>query len=339
MMNKDFWRSAGMHLVTLNDEGWLKVTPDYLRAYYARPEVHPIDTSCAAERRLFDELMEDPFCPVPWERLRDIADPDAIANYRAVLRLREHLMAAGTVEGAYLRIFQSGAVDVPPVFLDQMAHLILRNILKDCGDPMRLRAAELFFRDQTVSVDEGRVMLADEEIVELRAQRAWPSGPGPLILAALPETGTTVLDVLNEQNKEIYWERSEYFDTVIDFRFGLPALDAFARVIEAWLYHFLKLRVRVQPCAAIKDDDWRWHIGLDREATSILNALYKGEELGPETLERIIALLNMNIEDTEAVVEAARGSTIHLALAMNEKKRLKMKPQNLLLNLPLKAES
>lgn len=339
MMNRDFWRSAGMHLVEVNADGWLKVTPDYLRAYYTRPELHPIDTSCAAERRLFEDLMNDPFRPVPRERLNEIADLDAADNYRVVMRFRDHLTAAGTIEGAYLRMFQTGVVDVPPVFLDQMVHLILRNILKDCDDPMRLRAAELFFREQVVSVEEGRVMLADEEIVEMRAQGGTESGPGALVLAALPAGGTTVLDVLNEQNKQSYWERSERFDTVIDFRFGLPALDAFARVIEAWLGHFLKISVRVQPCVSIEDEDWRWHIGLDRDSTAILNALYNGQTPAPSVMEQIIALMNMAITDADTVIDAARGRPIHLALAMSEKKRLKMKPQNLLINLPLKAES
>lgn len=331
-MDKEFWRSAGLHLTEPNAQGWLRVTPDYLRAYYLRPEIHPIEDSCDAERALFDALMEDPFRAVSDDELAAIADADAADNYRAVLRFREHLTRAGTVEGAYMSLFTGWQVSVPPLFLDQMAHLILRHILRDCDDPFRLRAAEIFFRDQNVNIDDGRVMLADQETVEMRAQGG--GGPGQLVLAELTR-GPVELDVMSEQNAGQYWERSEQFDFVMDFRFGQPALDAFARVVEAWVRHFLKVEVRVQPRTAIRNEDWRWHIGLDAQATGLLNALYRGETLEPDAEARIIALFDMTIPDDGMVQEQARGQPIHLAMAMTPDKRAKMKPQNLLFNLPL----
>ena len=97
-MKRDFWKSAGMHLLTVGREGWLGVTPDFIRAYLTRPEVHPIEGSCAAEIALHEELMADPALAVPAERLATLADPDAIDNYRAVLAFRDHLLAAGTIE-------------------------------------------------------------------------------------------------------------------------------------------------------------------------------------------------------------------------------------------------
>ncbi|MFP3920202.1 MAG: DUF6352 family protein [Dichotomicrobium sp.] len=332
MTARDFWRSAGLHLTEPNAEGWLSITPDYLRAYYLRPEIHPIEESCEAERKLFDSLMDDPFRAVGDDELDALADPDAADNYRAVLRLREHLVQAGTVEGAYLSIFSGGQVQLPPLFLDQMVHLVLRQVLADCVDPFRLRAAEVFFRDQNVNVDDGRVMLADQETVEMRAEQG--SGPGQLVLAELSR-GPVEMDVLSEHNKEDYWGRSDQFDMVVDFRFGQPALDAFARVIEAWIRHFLRMEVRVQPRQAIQNEDWRWHIGLDTQATALLNALYRGETLEPDAEERIIALFDMTIPDEAIVLEQARGQPIHLAMAMTPDKRAKMKPQNLLFNLPL----
>jgi len=332
MVDREFWRSAGLHLTEPDEQCWLRVTPDYLRAYYLRPEVHPIEESCAAERALFDALMADPCREVGEAELEAIADADAPDNYRAVLRFREHLTRAGTIEGAYLSLFAGAKVDVPPLFLDQIAHLILRHILRACDDPFRLRAAEIFFRDQNVNIDDGRVMLADQETVEMRAEQG--SGPGQLVLAEMSR-GPVEMDVLSEQNAGQYWERSDQFDFVVDFRFGQPALDAFARVIEAWVRHFLRLEVRVQPRTAIQNEDWRWHIGLDTQATGLLNALYRGETLEPDAQERIIALFDMTIRDESLVLEQARGQPIHLALAMTPEKRVKMKPQNLLFNLPL----
>ena len=67
-METRFWKSAGPHLVERNDAGWLSVTPDLIRAYLTRPEVHPIETSCAKEVALFEALMADPFAAVPDDR-------------------------------------------------------------------------------------------------------------------------------------------------------------------------------------------------------------------------------------------------------------------------------
>ena len=44
--------------------GWLRVTADFRRAYYLRPEVHPVEESCDGERRLHASLMDDPERPV-----------------------------------------------------------------------------------------------------------------------------------------------------------------------------------------------------------------------------------------------------------------------------------
>jgi hypothetical protein len=324
-----------MHLLERGPEGWLKVTPQFLCAYYTRPEIHPLDSSCAEEVRLHEDLMADPLRPIDPARLEAFADPEASENYRLVLAYRDTLLDAGTIEGAYLRLMRQSSVAIPPVFVDQMVHLIVRNILLECDDPMRLRAGELFFREQNVSTDEGRLMLADEEIVEMNARVGGETGLGQL----LAETGTAMksvsLDVLDEDNKDMYWARSDRFDTVMDFRFGQPALDAFARVIESWLKHLLRIDAQVEPRPSIEDPDWRWHIGLDREATRLLNALYAGQTLGLEEMARVVGLFRLRLKDQRMLLDRVRGKPIYLALAMDARKRLKMKPQNLLTNLPL----
>jgi hypothetical protein len=334
-MTREFWRSAGLHLLQRGPQGWLGVTPDFLRAYYTRPEIHPIETSCAAEIDLHEALMADPFLEIPPSRIAAIADTDAAENYRHVLELREVLRAAGTIEGAYLRLVRSARVSVPPVFLDQLVHLILRNVLRDATDPMRLRAAEIFFREQSVSTDGGRVMLADAEIVDMHARAGRETGLAQLLAAGGTALKMVELDVLGEDNKAIYWARSDRFDTVVDFRFEQPAPDAFARVIEAWLRHLVGIVVHVEPRPRIDDPDWRWHIGLDAEATRILNALYQDTPLRAAELQRIVGLFRMRIDEHAAVVERAKGRPVYLALAMSPSGRVRMKPQNLIANLPL----
>lgn len=335
----DFWKSAGMHLVKVGENGWLTVTPDFMRAYYTRPEVHPIDTSCAEETKLFEDLMADPFLEVREDRLKRIADEDAAYNYKVVLDFRAQLADAETIEGAYLNMMRSQKLNTPPVFIDQMVHLITRNILKDCDDPVRLRAGEIFFREQSVSTDDGRVMLADEETVSMHASTGGLGSLGQLLVDSDTPVRRVELDVLDEDNKDIYWARSDRFDTVIDFRFTQPALDAYARVLEAWIAHFLDLTVRVEPRQSVKDEHWCWHIGLDRESTRILNTLYEGGELNEGDGELLIALFRMWVEEENAVIDAVRDKPIYLGLAMTPEKIVRMKPQNLLLNMPLPREA
>ena len=334
-MTAEVWKSAGLHLLSRDGEGWLTVTPEFLRAYLSRPEVHPIDTSCAEEIALFEALMADPLITVPAERLNGLADQDAADNYRVVLNFRDLLVAGGTIEGAYLKLMNSQDIAIPPVFIDQMVHAITGNMLRGCSDPFRYRAAELLFRQQSVTVDDGGIMLADEEIVEMHASAQTATGIGQL----LAETGTpqksVELDVLSEKDAAVYWQRADQFDTVIDMRFEQPALDAFARVIETWLSHMLRLDARVEPVAKIEDGDWRWHIGLDREATALLNALYEGKTPALKDIERILALFRLWPGDDRLFIEDVRGRPIYLGLAMTKDGRLKVKPQNLITNLPL----
>ena len=143
------------------------------------------------------------------------------------------------------------------------------------------------------------------------------------------------LDVLDDDNKQIYWDRSDRFDTVVDFRFEQPALDAFARVIEMWLAHLMRIEVRVEPRPRLDDADWRWHIGLDAEATRLLNLLYDGQALSENDAQRILGLFRMTIADDRVVIDSVKGRPIYLALAMDDDGIVRMKPQNLLANLPL----
>jgi hypothetical protein len=336
-MARDFWRSSGAHLLERTGEGWLAVTPDFIRAYLTRPEVHPVETSCAEEVRLFESLMADPLRKVAQASLAKLQDADAADNYRVILAFRDELVSARTIEQAYVRIMQEGHNTSPPVFIDQLVHVILRNALRDAADPFRLRAAELLFREQVLSTDGGRVLLADEEIVESHARVAKESGLAQLLADSDTPLRRVELDVLTLDNKDIYWGRSERFDTVVDFRFGEPATDALARVMETWLRHLTGRVARIEPVARITEADWRWHIGLDREATTILNALYRGEAPA-EAQDRLVGLFRMRLAEEADIIERVRGRPIYLGLAMSANKRVRMKPQNLLTNLPITGD-
>jgi hypothetical protein len=334
----DFWKSAGLHLVTRNENGWLRVTSDYLRAYYTRPEIHPSEESCSAEHALFEKLMADPFAAVAPGELEAIQDKDAADNYRIILQFRDHLAARGTIEEAYASLFQGGPISIPPMFIDQMVHLVLRSILRDVTDPMQLRAAELFFREQAVTVGEDELMLADQEIVAMRSEDGGFGALGQLLAEANAPIRDVTLDVLTEENKALYWVRSDRFDMAVDFRFTQAVPDALGRVIEAWIAHFLHVETRVQAMQSIRDEQWSWHIGCDAESSRILNALYNGEDVSEDDLYKIIGLYRLEFLDPQDALDSLRGKPIYLGLAMNDKRRLIFKPQNLLTNLPLRRD-
>jgi hypothetical protein len=310
------------------------VTDDFLRAYFLRPEVHPVEESCDAERRLHASLMAVPRRAVADAELEALADADARHNYRVVLKFRDRLLAAGTVEGCYMGLFK-GAVDVPPLFIGQLAHVILRNLLDGCEDPLRLRAAELFFREQKATLQDGHVLLADLETVEMHAAGTRYGSIGKLIVEAQGGLGKVDLDVLERANAALYWERESRHDTVLSLTYGRAALDALCRVLEAWVAHFHGLRVSVKPLRRIEEARWAWHIGLDAESTSILNDLWSGAQVEHGRMRSILALFALQFEEPAAMRADIAGRTVYLALSANPDQEVRMKPQNLLINLPL----
>jgi hypothetical protein len=178
-------------------------------------------------------------------------------------------------------------------------------------------------------------MLADEETVEMYAASGGMGGLGQLLIEAATPVRQIELDVLDEDNKSLYWQRSERFDTVVDFRFTQPANDAFARVVEAWVKHFLEMRVRVQPLQRIDDEHWAWHIGLDAESTAMLNELWAGSEVDPGRMHRLICLFELKFEDPALMRPEIAGRSVYLALSCDAEDVVRMKPQNLIINLPL----
>ena len=278
--------------------------------------------------------MENPRRTLDEAHLRTVEDPDARDNYRLLMRFRDRLLAAGTVEGCYMTLFK-GPIDVPPMFIDQLAHVVLRNILEGCDDPLRLRAAELFFREQKATLQEGHVLVADDETVQMHAAGNRYGSIGRLIVEAQGEVGKIDLDVLDRANAPLYWERESRYDTVISLTYGRPALDALCRDIEAWIAHFLNLKVSVKPIRRIDEAHWAWHVGLDAESSAILNELWAGGEIEAGRMRRVLALFALQFDDPRAMRADIAGRTVYLALSCGEDEVVRMKPQNLLTNLPL----
>lgn len=332
---QDFWKFSGFHLLERDGAGHLTVTDEFLRAFLRRPELAPVQESCAAELKLHEDLIGDPRAPVPAERLLLVEDTDARENYEWVIRLRDLLVEATTIEAAYLAAFDDGRAALPPIFLDQLAHAILRNILDGSTDPMRVRAAELLFREQRITIQDGNIMAADAETVDTHSETGGFGAIGQMLMEVGAPVAQLEMDVLREGNADMYWARSDRFDTVLDLSFAAPGLDAVARVLEAWIRHFQGVDVAIQPVQKISDERWVWHIGLEAEGSALLNDLYNGEDVAEARLERLLSLFRMEFKNPGDQRADIAGRPVYLALAMTTARNCQIKPQNLIFNLPL----
>lgn len=330
----EFWVSSGHHLTQRTEGGGLAVTDELILAYLARPELVPPEEACAAERALHASLLADPRRTVAGNEIKDIADADARENWEVMLAFRERLLTARSVEAAYLALVRGGLQGVPGLFLTQLVHLILRNALDGCEDPFVLRAAELFFRPQRVSLHEGAVLLADAEVIEAREGGA-PLSP---LVSMLGKEAASELDVLNEENAWTYWSRSDAFTMALNLGSSAPSRKGLARAIEAFVRHLLNAEVAVAPLAQLEDPDWRWFVGLDAEGTRIGNALWRGEALDEATRERVIAVFSLTFADPAQVDPRVGERPVYLLLAMSPDKTVQLKPQNLIVGLPLASD-
>lgn len=333
---RDYWRQCGYGLLAKTPGGHLLVTDAFLRSLLERPELAPVPESCSAELALHHALLELPSREVTAQELAAISDQDARANYAVWLRFRQRLLAEPTLEASYLALFRGQGVDVPPLLVHQLTQVVLRHVLGDEASAMQARAAEMLFRVQKVSVQQdGQVMAADDETVERHAVAGSFGSIGELLRQGGAPLRTAELDVLNDGNAQVYWERDESYDLVISLNHGQPALAALATVLERWVRHFLGTGVAIAIEKDIDDDQWVWHVGLDAQASGVLNDLYQGHDVAPERMERMLCLFRLSFDEPAVMRPEIAGRPVYLAMAMDSERRLKLKPQNLLLNLPL----
>lgn len=332
----NYWESSGYRLLGKGSDGRLTVTDDFLRSFLLRPELAPVAESCEAELAIADALTANPRMEVGDAAIAAIRDADARDNYRVFLRFRGRLVGAPSLEAAYIDLFRGEGVDVPPVFVHQLTQVLVRHILGDDADPLAARVAEMFFRPQRITVTEdGAVMAADDATIELHATSGGFGSLGELLSQNRTPTRSIDLDVLDRDNAELYWERDERHDLAVSLNRGRAALEALTTILSRWIAHFLGVEVTIKPQREIDDKRWVWHVGLDAEASALLNDLYNQADVDEQRMARLLCLFELAFANPGDMRAAIAGRPVYLAMAMDGGNRLTLKPQNLLLNLPL----
>ena len=347
----DYWPASGYPLLTPTTRSWLVPSDAWLRLFLAWPELALVAESCPAETALHQALVDQPARAVAQADLAALADDDARANYAMFLAFRDALLEAGSLEAYYLQLMRAGQVGIPPQFVDHIVCAIVRHVLGGAADAFEVRAGEMLFRPQRVSLTDGRMLAADLATVDLLSATGGLGDLGRLLVENRAPMEPVTLVVLGPDNAARYLGRSDRHDFVLDLTLevtndlghGLSitlgrthsGLKALARVLERWVAHLLGPRVRVTPVQKVDDPAWRWHVGLDVESMALLNDLYEERPIDAERTRRLISLFRLDFEQPGDMRADLAGRPVYLGLAMKADGSLRLKPQNLLLNLPL----
>ena len=338
-----------------NSGRWLAPADDFFRPMLALRRARPRRrfvrrraTAARAARRGADDA------PSTRASSRAIADADARENYVVFLAFRDAVVAAGSLEAYYLRLVRGGPIAVPPAFIDAVVAAIVARLVDGRASAIERRAAQLLHRTQRVAVRDGRVLCADRDA----ADRASATSSGlDLVRQLIAGAGDdrSALPVLGASNAREFDAAADPFAFVLDLSHEIAndlghglsftmarsdsGMTALARVLERWIAHFLDVATTIRPLQRIDDPAWRWHVGLDAEATALLNDLYRGDAPDDDRLQRLIGLFRLDFADPLEMRADVAGKPVYLGLAMNAEQTLKLKPQNLLINLPLAASA
>ena len=337
-MAQDFWASSGFRLLGREETG-LRPTRPWLARFIAGPELLPPPEAGPAERALHALLAADPRALVDGAMLERVEDADARENWTEFLRFRDRVLAFPTLEACYADLYRRTAVDIAPPFVDALVQAIVRGMLDGTEDAWLCRAAEMLYRRQRVAVEGGKVLSADDATIQVFAETGGFGSMGRLLRQQNTPTPQVKMDVMSDENAPLYFLRDELYGFVLDLSPAGEGARSLARVLERWVAHMAGVRVSVEPLPRIDDERWRWHVGLDVDGSAILNSLYRGETVAPEDQERLVLLFRLQFDDPADAIGEMAGRPVYLGLGCRPDRTLKVKPQNLLLNLPLRPSS
>src|SRR5207237_1988446 len=184
------------------------------------------------------------------------------------------------------------------LFRTQPLHVILRNALDGCDDPFVLRAAELFFRTQRMTLQEGSLIAADEETIAGTSNT--PTSP---LVSMLGIPAEAEIDIMSDENAEHYFEHSDLFHAALDMTAGRRGVMALAEAMGRWIAHVLNIEVTIEPLTELREAKFTWYVGLDSDGSRIGDLLWNGEELDDATAARVVGLFSLTFCDPDVAIE------------------------------------
>src|SRR5260370_7604846 len=128
-------------------------------------------------------------------------------------------------------------------------------------------------------------------------------------------TGPDAMDVLNEDNAQSYWARSDRFDFALDLAAGRRGHAALAQAIATFLRHMLAVETEIEPLLEVRNAPLAWYVGLDAAATKIGDRLWDGGELDPQTAARGLGLYRLTFPAPTRLPPPLVGEWIYFILA------------------------
>jgi hypothetical protein len=189
----------------------------------------------------------------------------------------------------------------------------------------------MFFRAQRVTLHEGSLLAADEETIG-----GINTAPVTPLVSMLGIPAEAAIDIINSDNAESYWQRSDQFDMALDLTAGRDGFDALAQVMQRWIAHVLGVDVVIEALTQMSEVDLAWYVGLDAEATKLGDMLWQGEDIDEATMSRVVGLFRLSFRDPAVMLDNVRGEPVYLILAKTPDMTIRMKPQNLLTGMPVR---
>jgi hypothetical protein len=144
--------------------------------------------------------------------------------------------------------------------------------------------------------------------------------------------------LLDETNAGSYWARSDLFDMALDLTAGQRGSTALGDVMTRWISHLLAVDVAVEPLAELRGVPLSWYVGLDAEASRIGEALWNGDHPDDAARAHLAGLYKLTFTNPSHMMEKVRGEPVYLLAATTTDDVLRLKPQNLIVGLPIHHE-
>ena len=211
-----------------------------------------------------------------------------------------------TLEAAFLSLFRGSVSGIPPLFLQMLTQLVVRAAMEERRrrlHPPRRRdpVPPAARRHPPGRAPAGRRGMAGKPRWRRRPRDGGPVAGRSRRAAARGGGGGAV-----RSERRRLRPRSDAHDLALDIAEGRPGQHGLARALERLIAHLLGEDVAIRPAAVIEDPDWRWHVGLDTEATAITNDLWNGEAVEQARLARILWLGKLRLR--RHLARAAAGA-------------------------------